>query len=80
MRAVDFICECANEHCAERISLRLSRYEEIRANGHRFFVRPGHDVPEVEDIVDAGDGYVVVVKLGAGTRVADGLDPRSRTR
>jgi hypothetical protein len=75
-----FICECMNEMCDEQVSLTLEEYEHIRSDSNRFLVLPGHNVPEVEEVVETSDRFVVVAKLGAGMPVAAGLDPRKRTR
>jgi hypothetical protein len=75
-----FICECMNESCDEQVSLTLEEYEHIRSMSNRFFVLPGHNVDEVEDIVETSDRFVVVAKLGRGASVAEHLDPRKRPR
>ncbi len=73
-----FICECMTESCDESVSMTLEEYEHVRAAGNSFLVLPGHDVPEVEDIIEAGDRYLTVSKLGSGARIAEALDPRKR--
>jgi hypothetical protein len=74
-----FICECTNETCDEQISLTVEEYEHVRSVANRFFVLPGHELPEIEEIVEANDRFVVVAKLGAGAQVAADLDPRNRS-
>jgi hypothetical protein len=73
-----FICECMNEACDEPVSLTIEEYEHIRSDGNRFVVVQGHQVPDVEVVVESTDRYVVVAKLGVGAAVAEGLDPRKR--
>ena len=73
-----FICECCNETCHETLSIAIDEYEQMRSDGNRFAVLPGHEVPEVEEIIDANDRYLIVAKLGTGGRVAEQLDPRQR--
>jgi len=73
-----FICECCDPQCDASVALTLQEYEEIRADPNRFLVLPGHDVAEVEEIVEANDRYVIVRKSGAGRAVAELLDPRRR--
>ena len=75
---IEFICECANEECSDVVSLTHDEYEQVRARSDTFFLVGGHEVPEVEDIVEATDRYVVVAKLGAGGPVAERFDPRRR--
>jgi hypothetical protein len=73
-----FICECLSTDCDERVPLTIEEYEHVRAGSNRFVVLPGHDVPEVEQVVETTARYVVVSKLGAGAEVAAQLDPRTR--
>jgi hypothetical protein len=75
---IEFICECADRNCSELVSLTREEYEEIRAASNTFLLIAGHSVPEVEEMVEATDRYVVVAKVGAGRAVAERLDPRKR--
>lgn len=75
---VEWVCECANPSCMERIPLTLLQYEQIRALGYRFCVAPGesHVFADVEDVHERTAGYWVVDKTGAAKAVAERLDPR----
>jgi hypothetical protein len=75
----DWVCECANDACIERISLTLEEYEAVRSRGASFFVAPNDDHvwPDVESITDRTDRYWVVEKQGAGGRLARDKDPRA---
>ena len=72
----DFLCECgAGESCDARVRMKLVDYERMRQQDDRFAVAPGHENPEIERVVERGDGYVVVDKVGEVEQlVAD--DPR----
>lgn len=72
----EFLCECADATCTERISLRLRDYEAIRANPARFVLVPGHVAPEIEHVVAHGSEYLVIEKVGVAGNVAAELDPR----
>lgn len=61
-----FLCECGNAGCAERIELPLDDYEQIHADPAQFVIVPGHEKPDVEDVVAERDGYSVVRKHGGG--------------
>jgi hypothetical protein len=77
----EFSCECADERCAQRISLTVEEYEYIRRIPTHFIVKPGHVYLEVERVVDAdsaADRYEVVEKFGEAGKLAIQLDPRSR--
>lgn len=69
-------CECANAKCVEPIHLTRADYESVREHGGRFVVRPGHEVPDVEHIVAASEGHVVVEKVGRARDYVEQLDPR----
>lgn len=72
-----FRCECALLDCNETIEMEWAEYERVRSHPRRFAVRPGHELPEVEVIVETNAAFVVVEKCEeAGTEAAR-LDPRS---
>jgi predicted TIM-barrel enzyme len=75
---VTFICECTDETCDQQVPMTHEQYERIRSDSNSFFVVSGHEINEIEQIVDVAEGYVVVAKLGRGGAVADRLDPRKR--
>ena len=67
-------CECARVECVERVELTLAEYETVREQPTHFFVAPGeaHVFPEAERVVERGDRYWVVEKIGAAAeRAAD---------
>ncbi len=74
----EFVCECGQDSCTERVRMTLDAYEELRSNPRRFAIRPGHEIPDVETVVEEHDGYVVVEKhAGDPAAVAEDTDPRS---
>lgn len=79
-RDSEFICECANRHCIEHVSMTLDDYERVRSVATHFFVLPEshHVFPEVEQVVERHRGYFVVEKTGDAGAAAIRLDPRSR--
>jgi hypothetical protein len=74
---VEFVCECGNIECSDRISLNIREYEHVRDHPARFAVKPGHEIEDVEDVVEEHDGYVIVEKTGGGAELAAEEDPRS---
>jgi hypothetical protein len=62
-QAVAFLCECADDQCAERITLTVSRYDELHHRRDDFILRPGHQGKDVERVVDSETGYLVVRKI-----------------
>jgi hypothetical protein len=77
----EFMCECADDTCFEKVSLTLQEYTSIRESGPTYFVvKTGHSDPEVERVVGGeGDRYDVVEKLGAAAEAAIALNPRPST-
>ena len=73
----EFVCECPNPDCAERIELTLDEYERIRNEPTWFAVRPGHEAPDVERTIEQHERYLAVEKVGKAAEVAAHLDPRS---
>ena len=73
----EFLCECGDQLCVERVKLTVSEYESIRAESTQFVVRPGHNVRRVERVIAENDRFLVVVKLGDAAEVAADRDPRS---
>jgi hypothetical protein len=56
------ICECDKTGCEAMISLSVDDYRRVRSNPRRFAIFPGHNDPEIEDIVETHDGYQIVEK------------------
>jgi hypothetical protein len=73
----EFLCECADLDCTETLNLTVAEYERIRSSGVRFPIAIGHDFPEVENVAEENEGYVVVEKIGLAAAEAEKLDPRS---
>ena len=76
-RRIDFVCECGDLECLERMSLTHTSYEQVRSDPRRFVVAPGHENVEIERVVSRLEGYVVVEKVAEAANVAIEHDPRS---
>ncbi len=76
-KPASFRCECARLGCNLLIAVPLPDYERVRGHARRFIVAPGHELPEVEAVVERQSAYVVVEKGGAAGEAAERLDPRS---
>jgi hypothetical protein len=57
-----FVCECGDPTCREHVEMPRERYAAIRTNPRRFFVRPGHEIEDVEDVVEREAEWSVVEK------------------
>ena len=77
-RKLDLVCECGDASCTQQIQLTLTEYEEVRADPTHFAIYPGHELPDVEDVVEKHDGYDVVRKrAGDAAELAEQTDPRT---
>ena len=75
---LDLVCECGDRNCTARIRVEHEDYERARAQPRQFLVHPGHEMPEVETVIQKREGYDLIQKLrGLPGRIADETDPRS---
>lgn len=65
-----FVCECGHLGCNSTVELEIAEYESVRSDFDRFFVIPGHEIPEVDQVVEDHSRYLVVVKPEEGARVS----------
>jgi hypothetical protein len=71
-----YLCECADPGCHEKVELTHSQYEYVRSNSMWFVVVPGHEVPDVETVIDTHDGWNVIEKAAEVSDIAEATDPR----
>jgi hypothetical protein len=72
------VCECADSSCTQQLEVALPAYERVRGDPLLFFVQPGHELPDLEDVVESAEAYDVVRKRpGTPSRTAEETDPRS---
>jgi hypothetical protein len=75
---LDLICECGNATCTSRIGMDQREYEALRSDSAAFAVVSGHEILDVEEIVERHPGYDVVRKrAGDAKKVAEQTDPRA---
>jgi hypothetical protein len=74
---VDFVCECGRVDCVEPVRLTLTEYEAVRASPLDFAVVPGHQAPDVEDVVDLNDRFARVRKHPEAADFVRSTDPRT---
>lgn len=76
--AAVFVCECGNLGCSEKVEISVAEYEEVRTDFDRFFVVPGHEIDEVDEVVERHPDYLIVVKREPEAReMARASDERS---
>jgi hypothetical protein len=74
---LDFVCECGNEDCIDRVTLDVSEYERVRSNATLFLIATGHERLHLERVVDQGEGYLLIQKT-VDVDTVERADPRSR--
>jgi hypothetical protein len=76
--ATEFVCECADPSCTERVDVTLARYESVRADGATFLVASGHEDERVEGVVETeGDAAVVEKRHPLVDPLVRARDPRA---
>ena len=65
-----FVCECSHARCSARITATLREYESVRLQSDRFLVVGGHEIPEIERVVDRNSRFATVEKLGEATKAS----------
>ena len=72
-----YLCECSDPQCRDKLALTRQQYEHVRAHSRHFAVRAGHEVPDIEVVVEELDDWVIVEKPPDVDATLDRLDPRS---
>jgi hypothetical protein len=76
--ATPFHCECGQASCFEYVQLAPAEYERVAAQRYRFVVVPGHELEEIERVVERHDGFFVVEKIGEAREQIDQDHPQAR--
>jgi hypothetical protein len=72
------VCECGDGACAQQIDISVEDYERVRSDPTLFVIVPGHEVDDVEDVVEEKETFHVVRKHAGGpAELARESDPRS---
>ena len=74
---VGFVCECGDSECSRLIEMTPAEYQRVRSDPRHFAVVNGHEIPEVERVLDRTDRYTVVEKQPPGDKIAMETDPRA---
>jgi hypothetical protein len=74
----EFVCECADASCTDRVEASLAEYEEVREDPATFLLLPGHEHGDIERVISDRRRFWVVEKVQAAVRrTVVRLDPRS---
>jgi hypothetical protein len=72
------ICECGTLDCKTRIMVTPEVYEQTRARSDHFIVLRGHQLDDIETIVEDHETFIVIEKTPAeAKRIAEEMDPRA---
>lgn len=75
--STEFVCECSDPNCTDRVPASLVEYEEVRAEPSTFLVTPGHEQADIERVVSDRGRFRIVDKVQrAVRRTVVRLDPR----
>jgi hypothetical protein len=72
------ICECAALDCKTQIMISPKVYEQARANSDHFIVVRGHEINELETLVEDHGSFIVIAKTPQEAKqIAEEMDPRT---
>jgi hypothetical protein len=60
---IAFLCECSQVDCRERVHLEPSLFDRIHKDPEQFVLIPGHEIPDIERVVDQVGDFLIVRKL-----------------
>jgi hypothetical protein len=68
---LEVLCECGRSGCSDLISITAAVYDEVHNERDRFLVTPGHDDPQLENVVKRTEEWLIVDKFGAAERIVE---------
>jgi len=76
--STQFVCECADPGCTDRLAATLNEYEQVRSDGATFMLAPGHEHTDIERVVERRSRFNIVEKVQTTVRqTVRRLDPRA---
>jgi hypothetical protein len=76
--STQFVCECADANCTNRLQATLDEYEEVRADGATFMLADGHEHADIERVVRRKPRFNIVEKVQSTVRsTVERLNPRA---
>ena len=77
----EFVCECSDPACTERVHATLNEYEQVRSDGAQFLLVPGHEDTRIERVVERPRGrFAIVEKVNRiVAQTVRRLNPRAET-
>ena len=62
-KSMEILCECSDTECLATLEVGKEDYERVRSVPTWFAIERGHEIPEIERVVEEFDGYAVVEKI-----------------
>lgn len=59
---LEFVCECGLLTCATPVRQTLAEYRRVHEDDTRFAVVAGHEIEDVEDVIERHERYWVIRK------------------
>jgi hypothetical protein len=75
-RPLEIVCECGDASCTTTIMASPAEYERARSDPRWFLVAHGHEVPDVESVIDDRPDHLLVEKHASEDEIARATDPR----
>jgi hypothetical protein len=70
---IQFVCECSDRNCKDRISLTLDAYLKIHIERNRFIILKNHESGRIEHVVAHDTGYDIVEKFDVPSEAVTAL-------
>ena len=74
-----FVCECSMVDCTTTLAMSRADYELVRAHPTFFTIAAGHEIPEIEKVIDERNGFTIVQKVTESDYAVE-TDPRGDGR
>jgi hypothetical protein len=71
-----YYCECADPECRHKLALHEAEYERVRSESDQFVLAAGHEIPDVETVIERHDEWFVVRKEPELREIVEATDPR----
>jgi hypothetical protein len=68
---IEVLCECGDESCISTVVINARDYERVRMESSRFVVCDGHELADIERVLERTPAYLVVEKVGRARDLAE---------
>jgi hypothetical protein len=77
-RDAEFVCECGDSSCTQRVETTLAEYERVRGDGATFLLADGHADERIEAVIARNGDHEIVQKRHPRVEpLVRQLDPRA---